>query len=384
MPCVLPVLSLKILSVAKYGKASAYTVRTNFLASAAGIIFSFIILALLVTLLKSLGMAVGWGFQFQEPFFLIFINIILILFAANLWGAFEINLPSFLGDKITSNNKNNLASHFLSGAFATLLATPCSAPYVGTAISFAFSQGFREIMLIFIFMGIGLSLPYILIAALPGIATKLPKPGAWMIKFKYFLGLLLFFTALWVIWILASQLGNQIAILVLTISLLILALLFFKHYVKDPSLKRALGLIVILLCLSSFFAPSLERKAEISLDSGTLWQKFDEARIYEELAHGKTVFVDVTADWCLTCKLNKIRVLDKEDIVQKLSEPNIVTLRADWTSPDETIARYLKKHNRAGIPFNIVYGPNSPEGIALPELLTKKNVLDTLAKAGNN
>lgn len=329
-------------------------------------------------------MAVGWGFQFQEPLFLIFINIVLILFAANLWGAFEINLPSFLGEKITSNHKNSLINHFLSGAFATLLATPCSAPYVGTAIGFAFSQGIKEIMLIFIFMGIGLSLPYLLIAALPGIATKLPKPGAWMIKFKYFLGLLLFLTALWVIWILASQLGNQIAILVLTISLLILTLLFFKHYAKDPSLKRILGLVTILLCLSSFFAPSLEKKTEIAVDSGTLWQKFDEARIYEEVAHGKTVFVDVTADWCLTCKLNKIRVLDKEDIVRELSKPNVITLRADWTSPDETIAKYLKKHNRAGIPFNIVYGPNSPDGIILPELLTKENVLDALAKAEGN
>jgi suppressor for copper-sensitivity B len=325
MPCVLPVLSLKVLSVVSHGgKDNRKTIFRNFMASSAGIVVSFWMLAGALVALKSAGESVGWGIQFQHPWFLVMLTIIVLFFAANMWGLFEIPLPRFIAKNIPAKHEHEptLAGHFLTGVFATLLATPCSAPFLGTAIGFALARGSFEIFTIFTFLGLGLALPYIALAVSPGLFKYMPRPGKWMVKLKKVLALALLLTALW----LAS----------------------------------------VIVTLQTMPA----------LDDG--WEKLDQAAIPALVQEGKTVIVDVTADWCLTCKANKKFVLDQPDIIEAMSHDNMVRMQADWTSHDESIAAYLRQFGRYGIPFNVIYGPGAPDGIALPELLTKKDVTDAL------
>lgn len=382
MPCVLPVLSLKLMSVMRHSGKHSSHIRFSFLMSAAGIISSFLILAFIVIALKSAGSAVGWGFQFQEPLFLIFLIFILNLFAANQMGLFEVRLPSFIGDAINDklqDDKRTARGHFLTGAFATLLATPCSAPFLGTAISFALSQGVTEIIITFIFMGLGLAFPYFLFALLPNLISKMPKPGAWMIKAKYFLGFLLVATSVWLIWVLSHQLGMLSAIVLATLSAGML-LLFFEAKKKA---QPASPTLILILALSSFYLPVLmAQKESVKINEEDLWVAFEQEKIPELVKQGKVVFVDVTADWCLTCKFNKATTLSRGEVMSYLNRPDVIAMKADYTSPSQEITDYLVSFGRYGIPFNVVYGPNAPDGITLSELLTTSSVIEAIEKAG--
>jgi len=206
MPCVLPVLSIKLLSVVKHGGGKKRAVRLNFLATSAGILAAFLGLAGILVGLKAGGAAVGWGIQFQQPWFLVAMIIVLTLFASNLWGFFEFRLPAWVG-KLSDHPSHGLGGHFLSGAFTMLLSTPCSAPFLGTAIGFALARGPGEIFAIFTALGLGLAIPYLFIAAAPGMATRLPRPGPWMEKLRHVLGYALAATVLWLLMVLYSQTG---------------------------------------------------------------------------------------------------------------------------------------------------------------------------------
>lgn len=334
MPCVLPVLSMKVLSVVGHGGGDASQVRRGFLATSCGIIFSFMVLAGGAIALKGAGAAVGWGTQFQEPWFLGAMMVVLGLFAANLFGLFEIRLPGFVG-AIAGNDQGggkSLTGAFATGAFATLLATPCSAPFLGTAIGFALTQGTAEIIAVFAMLGLGLATPYLMVAAWPGLATSLPRPGSWMVGLRKTLAVALILTAVWlgsILWTLISPPGHQTQ------------------------------------------AP--EKIA---------WKAFDKVEIFNLIGAGKVVFVDVTADWCLTCKVNKALVIDRGRVGHHLGAGNVIAMRADWTRPNPEISAYLQRFGRFGIPFNVVYGPGAPSGIALPELLTEARVMDAFTRAG--
>lgn len=328
MPCVLPVLSLKVLSVVSHGgKDSRGKIFKSFMASALGVLVSFWIMAGALIGAKAAGSTIGWGIQFQHPGFLIFLIAVLLLFAVNMWGLFEIPLPRFIAKNIPAKHEHEptITGHFLTGAFAALLATPCTAPFLGTAVGFALSRGAYEIFLIFTFLGLGLALPYIALAVSPKVFKLMPKPGKWMITLRKVLAVVLLATAVW------------------------------------------LGSVLFRV------------SAEPALDAG--WQQFDAALIAPAVKEGKTVVVDVTADWCLTCKANKKFVLDQADVKAALNAPNILLLQADYTQQDDVTAQYLGSFGRYGIPFNVVYGPAAPEGIVLPELLTKKAVIDALNAA---
>ena len=373
MPCVLPVLSIKLLGVVKHGGSHTRHIRYSFLMSAAGIISSFLLLAGIVIFLRSIGTAVGWGFHFHEPLFLIFLVIVLNLFAANQWSLFELSMPSWVGKLIPQNNQKDRHSgvhHFLTGAFATLLATPCTAPFLGTAVSFALSQGTFEILLIFTFMGIGLAFPYIIFALIPHLVSKLPRPGAWMAKVKSVLGFFLFATALWLIFVLSNQLGALSALVLLGLSVSTLIILWVD---RKFSLQKK-GLFILLIGALSFYLPAAIKQEET-------FHTFDPQVIPTLVSEGKIVFVDVTADWCLTCKFNKINVINDNDIQDYFNRPNIIYMVADYTLPSNDITQYLRSFNRYGIPFNVVYGPNAPDGITLPELLSKEGVINALKKA---
>jgi suppressor for copper-sensitivity B len=342
MPCVLPVLILKLTSVLAHGGGEAGKVRRSFLATAAGIVAAFLVLAAALAGLKFAGHEIGWGIQFQQPVFLGILAAICLAFAANLWGLFEVPLPALAGDLALAADRrasrHTMLGAFLTGVFATILATPCSAPFVGTAIGFALSRTSGEIFAIFLAMAIGLALPYLAIAALPRLAVMLPRPGRWMLWLKKLLGISMAATAAWLVWILAGQVG-------------------LLHVAAS---------------------------ADQASGEAVHWQRFDEAAIPGLVASGKTVFVDVTADWCLTCKANKALVIDREPVSSHLNGDSVVAMVADWTKPDPAISDYLAEFGRYGIPLNVAYGPKLPQGVALPELLTASDVLQALESAGRS
>lgn len=382
MPCVLPVLSIKLLSVVGHGGGEAARVRRSFLATAAGVVTSFLVLAAGAIALKSAGLAVGWGIQFQQPVFLAAMALIVTLFALNLFGVFEFRLPGRLSDAAArQGDDKSVAGAFLTGAFATLLATPCSAPFLGTAVGFALARGSLEILAIFLCLGLGLAAPYLLISAFPKLATSLPKPGRWMLHLRRILGVALAATAIWLLSVILTQAGLWIAAGVAALLLLISAVTLLRGHMARPAF---LALLLVLsagaLGLSALPAES-PRQAAATTTPTTGWQPLDRGRIESLVAEGRVVFVDVTADWCITCQANKKLVLDRAPVALELEADGVTRMRGDWTLPSEEISAYLESFGRYGIPFNAVYGPGAPEGIALPELLSDQAVLDALQRA---
>ncbi len=377
MPCVLPVLAMKVAGLARLAGAPSRALRISFLATSAGIVTSFLLLAAALIGLKLAGEAVGWGLQFQLPWFLAAMALVVTLFAANLWGLLEIPLPRALAD---AADGASASGSFATGVFATLLATPCSAPFVGTAVGFALGRGPVEIAAIFAALGIGLALPYLAIAAIPGVARVLPKPGAWMLKLRAVLGVALAGTALWLIWVLAQQAGQAAATgLAFVLGALVLGLYAVRDVAKSqarPLLIGACAVFAVVLPLR--FA---ETPAVWNAESAIPWREFDRAAIDQAVREGKTVFVDVTADWCVTCQVNKRLVVSRGEVARRLTSGEVLAFRADWTRPDPRISAYLAEFGRYGIPFNAVYGPGARGGVALPELLTEDAVLGAFARA---
>ncbi|WP_342235799.1 protein-disulfide reductase DsbD family protein [Inquilinus sp. OTU3971] len=389
MPCVLPVLSLKLLSIVGVGGRTPRWQRLGLLATAGGILASFLVLAAGAVGLKAAGASVGWGLQFQEPVFLAAMAVIVTLFGCNLLGLFEVTLPGRAMDAAARASgagrpeKHGLAGPFLTGAFATLLATPCSAPFVGTALGFALSRGPAEIGAIFAALGLGMALPYLLIAAVPGLARLLPRPGRWMVWIKAVLGLALFGTAVWLLSVLAVQVPPAAAGVVAAVLAAIVLVLWLRR--RGGIAVRRLGAVVAaVLAIAAVLLPlRFDRPdaAAAQAASSIPWVRFDRAAIPGLVREGKVVFVDVTADWCLTCKVNKLLVINRDPVAAALGEAGVAPLLADWTNPDQGIADYLAAHGRYGIPFNAVYGPGAPDGILLPELLSTEAVLDALKQA---
>ena len=390
MPCVLPVISLKILSFATHGGAEKRVIRKSFIASSLGILFSFLVLAGGLAGLKAAGTAVGWGIQFQHPWFIVGLTVIVSLFAYNLWGLFELRMPSFVGNLAGGDGKlanhQSFARNFGTGAFATVLATPCSAPFLGTAVGFALAGRTIDIFLIFTALGFGMALPFLLIAAAPGLAAMMPKPGNWMNRMKQVLGGLLALTALWLLSVLAVQTGIAAALIVGALMLAIGFLLVGQRR-GQAFWRRAASTGLVVVILGAFaapyqFVPAVDRQA-VS-ESKAHWVAFDPASIPRLVAEGKTVFVDITAEWCITCLVNKAAVLNRGEVFALLSSDQVVAMQGDWTRPDPKIAAYLKSFGRFGIPFNAIYGPGKEGGLILPELLTTGLVMDGLAKASAN
>ncbi|NKB22256.1 MAG: hypothetical protein GKS01_17355 [Alphaproteobacteria bacterium] len=388
MPCVLPVLSLKMLSVIGHGGEEPRVVRKGFLASAAGILVSFLVLGSTAVILKAAGQATGWGIQFQQPVFLTAMAVVVALFAANLWGMFEIRLPSFLSDRAATVGQGQtgqgqgMAGHFATGAFAALLATPCSAPFLGTAVGFALARGAFEIYAIFTALGLGLALPYLLVAAFPALANRFPKPGNWMITLRKILAFALAATAVWLLTVLDTQIGRPAAFATAGLLIVMVAVIALHHRSSEQRRKLVMSGAVIVGLLAILVPPQLGQvSAKSGAVSATHWQKFDPSAISRHIAAGKTVFVDVTADWCVTCKVNKALVLDTKAISERLKDKNIVAMRADWTRPDPVITAFLQRFMRYGIPFNVVFGPQAPQGIVLPELLRRETVISALVAA---
>jgi len=379
MPCVLPVLSLKLLAFVGHGDAPSPRVRASFIATAGGVVASFLLLAAFLAGLKAAGLAIGWGFQFQQPLFLAGMSLLLTFFAANLWGWFEVPLPGFAGALAEgAAHRRGVAGDFLAGALAALLATPCTAPFLATALGFAFTGGPREIFAVFLALGLGLGAPYLLVAAFPSLARHLPRPGPWMVWLRWVLGVALLGTAAWLLFVLGRESGVAVSLLAVAALLSVLVLLGLRRL--GPS-RRRIGLAAA--ALVALLAPALGSRPPAggeALDGA--WRRFDEAAIARLVGEGHVVLVDVTADWCLNCRINRALVLDRGFVAAALSTGRVIGLEADWTNPDPNIAGYLAGFARYGIPFNAVYGPRAPQGIPLPTVLTEEALRRAVAQAG--
>ena len=337
MPCVLPVLALKLSAVLVAVGAPRNVLRLRFLAGAAGIVTSFLLLAAGLAALRLAGGTVGWGIQFQNPVFLGVMIAMLGVFALSLIDRVVIPVPRFV-QALTRTSAGTSAGpdgqsyrgDFLAGMLATILATPCSAPFVGTAVAAALSGGMVDLFGIFLAMGVGLAAPWMLVAANPSLVAMLPRPGPWMAWMKRVLALLLVGTMVW---------------------------------------------------LGSVLATVISGEGTRTASNG-LWQPWSMQAMQDSLAAGTPVFVDVTADWCVTCKANKALVLDRDPVAGILgaavADGSLVVLRADWTRPDKEIAAFLARHGRYGIPFNMLLTPDGRNDTILGEILTPSAITRAL------
>jgi len=383
MPCVLPVLSLKVFGLIRSADQGRGHVVAGGLATSAGILASFWALAGAAVLARSAGAAVGWGTQFQHPGFVTFLTIVVVLFCLNLWGLFEIQLPQRLAQAASGGPTEGHAGHFASGLFATLMATPCSAPFLGTAVGFALVQPAWLILLTFTAIGLGMASPYLLLAAAPGTARLFPRPGAWMEHVRTFMGFLLAAAAVWLLYVLSSQVSPERVALV-QLGLLGLALLVWlsARMAEGRWLKRTAAVALVAVAVGTMVLASQPDTGAPSKGAGSHglieWVEFDRARALALASDGHLVFVDVTADWCITCKANERLVLETSEVADAFLEHEVIPMKADWTNRDDTIGAFLAEFGKAGIPFYVLYRPTDGPHV-FSELLTKDALLTALA-----
>ena len=391
MPCVLPVISLKIFGFIQQAGQSRQKILRSGIAFAIGIFVWFIALALLLIALKAAGRDVTWGgFQFTNAYFVLVLSVIVLVFALNLFGVFEISLPQSMtrGLLSTTERKDHLGS-FFQGVFATVLATPCTAPFLGTALGFAFSQSSAIILSMFVAVAAGMSAPYLLLSAQPAWLRFLPRPGPWMLHVKQFMGFLLLATLLFLLYVLGAQRGLEGAIWASCFLLVISVTCWMKGAFVLPTssaAKRSITLVLMLVLVFAsgiYFIGNKFHSANIASADSRLrgdWQAFTPERLQGELEQSRVVFVDFTAAWCLTCKFNEASVLESTEVRQAFQRHGIVKLKADWTNGDPVITKLLQHFGRPGVPLYVLYPGIKEEPIVFPELLTKSMLLEKLEK----
>jgi thiol:disulfide interchange protein DsbD len=389
MPCVLPVISLKIFGFVQQAGQSRQKIFRSGIAFAIGIFAWFIALAVLLIALKGAGRDVTWGgFQFTNPYFVLVLSVIVLVFALNLFGVFEVSLPQSVSRSLLStSDRKDLLGSFFQGVFATVLATPCTAPFLGTALGFAFTQSAAIILAMFVAIAAGMSAPYLLLSAQPAWLRFLPRPGPWMVHVKQFMGFLLLATLLFLLYVLGAERGLEGATWASCFLLVISVACWMKGAFVVPTasaMKRTIVfalMLVLLIGSGVYFIGDKFHSAKIASADSQIhgdWHPFTPERLQTELDQGRTVFVDFTAAWCLTCKFNEASVLEARDVREAFQRHGIVKLKADWTNGDPVITKLLQHFGRPGVPLYVLYPGKNEEPIVFPEVLTKSMVLDKL------
>jgi thiol:disulfide interchange protein DsbD len=394
MPCVLPVLAIKAVAIADLAERDRSEIRVQGLAYTIGVLASMATLATVVIALRAAGHSVGWGFQFQEPLFVAAISAIVVAFALNLFGVYEIELGQ--GRLATLGQEgSSLQRSLFEGLLAVVLATPCTAPFLGTAVGFAFAGSAPVILFIFLAIGLGLAMPFLLVSFFPGLARLVPRSGPWMLQLRAGLGFCLLATAVWLLWVLGRSGGTGAVIATVSV-LLGLAFVLWVFGQLQPLrslwLGRASAFAILCLAVASFNLIELDRVEPAGADTHVPstdvagreheWSPWSEEAVHGALAAGRPSFVVFTADWCLTCQVNEHTVLEREEIRQALAEGGYALFEADWSRRDEVIRRKLAEFGRAGVPLYLVYSPEAPtRPQILPELLTRKQVLAALERS---
>lgn len=378
MPCVLPVLGIKLASILLHQDRKRSIIRRQFWASAFGIFVSFWLLGGLILILRETGQIFGWGIQFQSPWFIGFLILLSGLFCLSLFGIWELQLPAGLRSRLAVAGQENWVGHFAQGVFATLLATPCSAPFLVTAIGFAMTAGALSLMGIFTGLAMGMAIPWMIVATFPSVVNYLPRPGRWMVWLRDLFALMMLFTVIWLISLLDNYLPFM-SVWAVTFFALIVLLVFLS---RRRSVRFAVGIFMTILVvgsmtgLTSVYILSHQVKSETALN----WQPFSQSRLAKGLSEGKTVVVDITADWCITCQANKVSTFYRRSVIHALNEPDILLLQGDWSESNQAITDYLKQFNRYGVPYNRIYSPLYPQGIELPVVLNSSLFLKQLRR----
>ncbi len=383
MPCVFPVLSIKVLSLLDHFGGDRKTVQLSALVYTLGVLLSFWILVAVLLSLRAAGRNLGWGFQLQSPGFVAFLICLLFVFGLSLIGVFEIGTSVMsVGSGLTQ--RGTYTSSFFTGVLATVVATPCTAPLMGVAVGFALSQGAAICVLVFTSMAIGLAAPFLLLTIFPGLSRFLPRPGAWMETMKQILAFPLFATVVWLLWVLGQQVGiNQLALLLFTLLILSMAGWVMGRWPLNRTARTVAACLGI--AVTVYAANALVPEAHVLADGGTQglkWEAFTPQKLAAYRASGKPVLIDFTAAWCLTCQVNDRVVFHSPEVQKHLSKSDIALLRADWTSYDPAITDLLAKYGRSGIPLYVVYGGSANAAPAmLPDgLLTPSGFLQDLEK----
>lgn len=373
MPCVLPVLSIKALSLVKQAGQERSSLMKHAFLYAGGIITSLTVLALTVILIKLSGEAVGWGFQFQNPLFVMVLLALIFLFALSLFEVFFISLPGVGAGRFSG--KKGYGGSFFSGVFAVILATPCTAPFLGTALGFAFAQPPFIILLIFIFIGLGLSLPFLLLAFFPGFVRLIPRPGEWMNTFRVIMGFLLMATAVWLLDVLGRQVGDMTPVYILLLLLALAAWIYGRFAVSASSGKKAA--LALFLALSLAVGGFFQAGYSLKQSEGREYQvedSFSEETLLTLLASGEKVFVEFSAAWCMTCRVNEKAVLNTKEIRELFDREGVVVLKGDFTNKNPLLLTFMEKYGRAGVPFYGYFEGERAE--ILPEIITKEHITD--------
>ena len=398
MPCVLPVIALKILGFINHAQHEPGRVRVLGLIYALGVLVSFLALAAIVIGVKAAGHHAGWGMQFGSPEFIVVLTTLIMLVALNLFGVFEVTLGGrTLSAAGQLASKQGAAGAFFNGLLATALATPCTAPFLAPALGFAFAQKAPLIILIFLFVGLGLAAPYVVLSWNPAWLKFLPKPGAWMEKFKIAMGFPMLLTAVWLFNLAADDYGTDVVWLGVFLVLMAFAAWMFGEFVQRGRAGKGIVLVIVFILVIGGYAFALEnqlhwREPMVATTPGTLktspdgidWQPWSPEAVTQARAAGKPVLVDFTADWCLTCQVNKKTSIEISSVRKKLKDINAVALVGDYTHFPDSITTELNRYDRAGVPLVLVY-PKNPdaEPIVLPPVLTPNTVLNALDQAAH-
>jgi thiol:disulfide interchange protein DsbD len=397
MPCVLPVIALKILGFVGESRNDPRHVRNLGLVYALGVLVSFLALAAIVIGVKAAGHRAGWGMQFGSPVFVVCLTTLVMLVALNLFGVFEVNLGGHALDAAGGLAlKHGAAGAFFNGVLATVLATPCTAPFLSIALGFAFAQKAPVILLMFLAVGVGLATPYVVLSWNPAWLKFLPKPGAWMEKFKIAMGFPMLATAMWLFNLAAGSYGKSVLWLGIFLVVVAFAAWIFGEFVQRGRARKGIALAIALLLVIGGYAFALENQLNWRVPiaaqdatgqlkespDGIAWQRWKPEAVARARSEGRPVIVDFTADWCLTCQVNKKTSIEIPSVRAKLKEISAVALLGDYTHFPDSITAELNRFGRAGVPLVLVY-PKNPGAnpIVLPEILTPGIVLDALDRA---
>lgn len=392
MPCVFPVLGIKIMGFVNQSGSDKTKVVLHGVMFAVGVLVSFWALAGLLLALRAGGSQLGWGFQLQSPAFVFAMAAFLLVFALNLSGLFEVGL-SATGAGASLQSKDGLAGSFFTGMLATLVATPCSAPFLAPALGAALALSAGESLLVFTAIALGLAAPYLLLSIFPQAIKLLPRPGAWMETFKQFMAFPLYATVGWLLWVLAAQTSDDdYALLMIAFAFVLIAMAAwaygrFGQAWGKPG-KQLFGRVFAAALLVAGLWLGWPKGAVAAPAPGATgaaayqvtWQKWSPEAVAAAQAAGKFAYVDFTARWCATCQTNKATVFHDDAVLAEFARRGVVLLRADWTNKDPQITQELAKWNRSAVPFNLIYAPGKPEPVVLPELLTGGIVLEKLAE----